>query len=142
MTKLTKVLLLAACLAAGGASSAHTDEQLDAMDAPHGGKVRAAGPYHLELVATPGTLIVYVTDHMWTEKATGGADGKAIVRSGAQPVSIALEPGGRNVLRGQGRFVIGADTTIVVFVRIPGQDAQAARFTHLMVPPTTSAAQH
>ena len=30
---------------------AHTDEALDAMSSPHGGQVRAAGPYHLELVA-------------------------------------------------------------------------------------------
>ena len=28
---------------------AHTDESLDAMSSPHGGQVRAAGPYHLEL---------------------------------------------------------------------------------------------
>ena len=28
---------------------AHTDESLDAMLPPHGGQVRAAGPYHLEI---------------------------------------------------------------------------------------------
>ena len=37
---------------------AHTDEALDAMSSPHGGQVRAAGPYHLELVAKDGELVL------------------------------------------------------------------------------------
>ena len=40
---------------------AHTDASLDALPSPHGGQVRAAGPYHLELVAKEGTLVVHVT---------------------------------------------------------------------------------
>ena len=43
---------------------AHTDESLDAMPSPHGGQVRAAGPYHLELVAKDGELVLHVTDHI------------------------------------------------------------------------------
>ena len=46
---------------------AHTDESLDAMSSPHGGQVRAAGPYHLELVAKDGELVLHVTDHAWKE---------------------------------------------------------------------------
>ena len=134
MTALPTVLLLAACLAASSAGWAHTDEQLDAMSAPHGGKVRGAGPYHLELVASPGTLTVYVTDHRWTEQATRGADARATVRSGTELVPISLKPAGKNRLEGHGQFAIGADTTVVVFVRIRGHDAQSARFTHLLTP--------
>src|SRR5678809_368679 len=41
---------------------AHTDESLDAMLSPHRGQVRAAGPYHLELVAKDGECLLYTSD--------------------------------------------------------------------------------
>ena len=86
-----KVSILAAVLAAPlmffQPVWAHTDESLDAMPSPHGGQVRAAGPYHLELVAKDGELVLHVTDHAWKEIKTESGEGKAIfnrVRLGAK----------------------------------------------------------
>ena len=58
--------VLAATLIIFQPAWAHTDESLDAMPSPHGGQVRAAGPYHLELVAKDGELVLHVTDHAWS----------------------------------------------------------------------------
>ena len=59
---------------------AHTDESLDAMPSPHGGQVRAAGPYHLELIAKDGELVVHVTDHAWQEIQIDGGEAKANIQ--------------------------------------------------------------
>ncbi len=44
------LLTLAAALAAATPALAHDDATLDAMQAPHGGQLRMAGAYHIELV--------------------------------------------------------------------------------------------
>ncbi|NOS81595.1 MAG: hypothetical protein HOP32_08460, partial [Nitrospira sp.] len=72
----------------------HTDESLDAMKAPHGGQVRAAGPYHLELVAKDGELVLHVTDHAWQAMKTGGGEGKANIQQdkAGSRITVTLEP--------------------------------------------------
>ena len=112
---------------------AHTDESLDAMQSPHGGQVRAAGPYHLELVAKNGDLILYVTDHAWQEIHTDGGEGKATVQQGKakEKTTVKLETAQQNMLTGSGEFQVNPETVIVVFVKLPGQDAYGARFTPL-----------
>ncbi len=112
---------------------AHTNELLDAMPAPHGGQVRAAGPYHLELVAKEGELILHVTDHAWQEMKTDGGEGKASIqqdKTGAK-ITVKLEPSPQNLLTGRGEFQIKPETVIVVFVKMPGQEAYGAKFTPL-----------
>jgi hypothetical protein len=112
---------------------AHTDESLDAMPSPHGGQVRAAGPYHLELVAKDGELVLHVTDHAWQEMKTDGGEGKATIQQGkaGSKVAVRLEPSPENLLKGGGEFQIGQETVIVVFVKLAGQDAYGAKFTPL-----------
>ena len=112
---------------------AHTDESLDAMPSPHGGQVRAAGPYHFELVAKDGELVLHVTDHMGQELDTDGGEGKANIQQGkaGSKITIMLEPSHRHLLEGSGEFQINQDTVIVVFIKLPEQDAYAARFTPL-----------
>ena len=112
---------------------AHTDESLDAMQAPHGGQVRAAGPYHLELVVKDGELILHVTDHIGQEIKTDGGEGKANVQQGkaGSKTTIKLEPSPQNMFTGRGEFQITPETVIVVFVKLPEQDAYAAKFTPL-----------
>ena len=51
----TATVLLASLLWAGLAS-AHTDDYLVTMLAPHGGQLRMAGAYHLELVLAPSDV--------------------------------------------------------------------------------------
>jgi hypothetical protein len=112
---------------------AHTDESLDAMPSPHGGQVRAAGPYHLELVAKDGELLLHVTDHAWQEMKTDGGEGKATIQQGkaGSKITVRLEPSPENLLKGGGEFQIGQETVIVVFIKLPGQDAYGAKFTPL-----------
>ena len=112
---------------------AHTDESLDAMLSPHGGQVRAAGPYHLELVAKDGELVLHVTDHANNEINTTGAEGTANVQQGkaGSKIKVKLEPSQTNTLAGSGEFQVDPETVIVVFVKMPEQEAYAARFTPL-----------
>lgn len=131
MKKSSMVFLLAAALAGSVPAWAHTDEYLDTVRAPHGGSLRMAGPYHLELIIQPGELTVYITDHAGMEQGTQGTEGKATVKSGLKEVSVELEPAGKNVLKGKGDFKLGADTVVVVTFKLPAQEVQAARFTPL-----------
>ena len=112
---------------------AHTDESLDAMPSPHGGQVRAAGPYHLELVAKDGELVLHVTDHAGQEIKTDGGEGKANIQQNkaGSKITVKLEPSQQNMFTGSGEFRINPETVIVVFVKLPEQDAYAARFTPL-----------
>ena len=112
---------------------AHTDELLDTMQAPHGGQVRAAGPYHLELVAKEGELVLHVTDHAWQEIHTDGGEGKATIQQGKDggKITVKLGPAQQNMFTGSGEFQINSETVIVVFVKLPEQDAYGARFTPL-----------
>jgi hypothetical protein len=112
---------------------AHTDESLDAMPSPHGGQVRAAGPYHLELVAKDGELQLYVTDHLNNEINAIGGEGKASIQpgKGGSRITVKLEPSQNNMLTGSGEFQIDPKTVIVAFIKLPEQDAYAARFTPL-----------
>ena len=112
---------------------AHTDASLDAMPSPHGGQVRAAGPYHLELVAKEGALVVHVTDHAWHAMKTDGGEGKATIQQGkaGSRITVKLEPSQQNMLTGNGEFLVTPETVIVVFVKLPEQEAYGARFTPL-----------
>jgi hypothetical protein len=112
---------------------AHTDESLDAMPSPHGGQVRAAGPYHLELVAKDGVLVLHVTDHIGQEINTDGGEGKANIQQGktGSKMTIKLEPSEHHMLKGSGEFQINPETVIVAFIKLPEKDAYAARFTPL-----------
>jgi hypothetical protein len=114
---------------------AHTDESLDAMPSPHGGQVRAAGPYHLELVAKDGELVLHVTDHAAQEIKADGGEGKARIQQtkNGSTIIVKLEPLQQNMLTGSGEFLINPETVIVVFVKLPEQDAYGARFTPLKV---------
>lgn len=112
---------------------AHTDESLDAMPSPHGGQVRAAGPYHLELIAKDGELALHMTDHAGQEIKTDGGEGKANIQQAkaGSKITVRLEPSQQNMFTGSGEFQVAEDTVIVVFVKLPGQDAYAAKFTPL-----------
>jgi hypothetical protein len=112
---------------------AHTDEQLDTMSSPHGGQVRAAGPYHLELVVKDGEMVLHVTDHLGQEINTDGGEGKANIQQdkAGSKITVKLEPSQNNMFTGSGEFQINPETVVVVFVKLPEQDAYAARFTPL-----------
>jgi hypothetical protein len=109
---------------------AHKAKHDDAVKALHGGQARAAGPYHLELVVKDGELVLYVTDHEDKAVPTDGARAKATIQQGYEKArtQVELEPSGDNTLKGTGTFTINPDTGIMVFLKLPEQDAYAARF--------------
>jgi hypothetical protein len=126
-------MLLGAALTLSLPVWAHTDDYLDTLAAPHGGQLRMAGPYHLELVAKDKELVLYVTDHGDHPIATEGGVGKATLQLGTAKArtTVVLEPAGDNVFKGSGEFTLKPQSVIVVFVKLPGQEAQSARFTPL-----------
>ncbi len=128
MNKLILPLALAALIAAHPAA-AHDDATLDTHPTPHGGQVRMAGPFHLELVAGNGELTVYVTDHGDKHVPTQGASGTATVLAGKDKASVPLVPAGGNLLKGKGKFTRMPGMKVVVSLTLPGQTPQVARFT-------------
>ena len=109
----------------------HTDEYFDSVDAPHGGQMRMAGPYHLEIVAKNKDIVLYVTDHANVKINIDGGISKAILQTGKTKTTVKLEPACANIFKGTGDFLVTPETKIVVFIRLPDQEAQAARFTPL-----------
>ena len=112
---------------------AHTAKSAQSVKALHGGQSLTTGPYHLELVAKDGELTLYVTDHSDKAIPSDGAKAKATIQQGFEKatIQVELEPSGDNQLKGNGAFTINPDTGILVFLRLPEQDAYAARFTPL-----------
>ncbi|MEO6563393.1 MAG: hypothetical protein ABIN99_10180 [Nitrosospira sp.] len=133
MNKSMATVLISATLAVSLPAGAHTEEYFDSIDAPHGGQMRMAGPYHLELVAQEKEIVLYVTDHSDRKINTERGVGKAAFQVGkAKPkTSIKLEPAGDNTLKGTGDFSVTPETVVIVFLKLPDQQAQSARFTPL-----------
>ena len=78
---------IALALAASASTvHAHDDAYLDTQKAPHGGQLRMAGLYHLELVLDKSSpviadksVLVYVTDHAGQKISTANATGSATI---------------------------------------------------------------
>lgn len=126
------VFLLFLIMALPDLAWAHSDEYLDTIEAPHGGQLRMAGPFHLELVAKEGELQLYVTDHMDKEISTKGGSGKAnIISENGEKISINLTPFMGNLMKGKGDFKLTPETVVSVFVALEGYETEGARFTPL-----------
>lgn len=130
MKHLPGCIALCALLLGAAPAYAHKAKDSGPVTALHGGQALAAGPYHLELVATDGELTLYVRDHSDNAVSTDGAKAKATLQHGTEKArtEIELEPSGEHTLKGTGTFTINPDTGIIVFLRLPGHDAHAARF--------------
>jgi len=92
MNKSMATVLITATLAVSLPAGAHTEEYFNSIAAPHGGQMRMAGPYHLEIVAKEKEIVLYVTDHSDRKISTEGGVGKAAFQIGkAKPkTSIKL----------------------------------------------------
>lgn len=112
---------------------AHTEGHLATLTPPHGGQLRASGPFHLELVAKNGELTLYITDHGDSPIPTSGGQGKANIQAGKEgkKQSVVLEPVYANIMKAKGDFQITPETTVAVFLAIPGYETQGAKFMPL-----------
>jgi hypothetical protein len=126
-------IVLCATLLGAVSVGAHSAKHSNPVKALHGGQSLSAGPYHLELVAKDGELLLYVTDHSDKAIPTDGARAKATIQHGFEKatIQVELEPSGDNTLKGTGAFTVNPDTGIIVFLRLAEQEAYAARFTPL-----------
>lgn len=141
MNRTMTAFLLGATLAVSMSAWAHTDEYFDSIEAPHGGQLRMAGPYHLELVAKDGEITLHVADHMDNKISTDGGEGKATIQTGETRTHVGLHPAGDNMLKAAGDFPVTPDTVITVFIRLADQEAYAALFMPLK-PKTTPIETH
>ena len=131
MNKAIAGVVFAAMLVGSVPAWAHVDEYFDSIEAPHGGQLRMVGPYHLELVTKDSEVTVYVTDHADSKITTDGGLGKATIETGQTRTQVGLHPVGDNMLKGAGVFTITPETVVIVFIRLPDQDAHSARFMPL-----------
>lgn len=121
-------------LAASGPLFAHDDATLATLKAPHGGQLKVAGGWHLELVQQAGgaagnnTLLLYVTDHDGKPQSTAALKGSATVLAGKEKQTATLLPDGDNRLKGTARYDVKAQPKVVIAVSGEGQSEQA-RFT-------------
>ncbi|MBK6956988.1 MAG: hypothetical protein IPH22_00095 [Nitrosomonas sp.] len=131
--RIIPLVLLSAIVMLSQFAWAHTDEYLATVETLHGGQLRAAGPFHLELVAKDGELTLYVTDHGDNPVPVQGGYGKANIQAGkdGERKAVTLVPENGNIMRASGAFKITPETSVTVFIAIPGHEAQGARFTPL-----------
>jgi hypothetical protein len=145
MKHLLGIVALCATMLLGAVPvGAHSAKQSDPVKALHGGQSLTAGPYHLELVAKDGELILFVTDHSDKAIPTDGARAKATIQHEFEKatIQVELEPSGDNTLKGTGAFTITPDTGIIVFLKLPDQVAYAARFNPLKTKGGPSQPEH
>lgn len=120
-------------------ASAHGDEKhLDGQTGPHGGQLRQAGAWHLELVVAKdgaaskeSPVFVYVTDQTGAKLSTAGASGTATLLAGKARLTVPLLPDGDNRLKGTGNYISAPDMKAIVAVILAGKSAEQARFTPL-----------
>jgi hypothetical protein len=132
--KWLRTLGLVTAIVIAGSASAHDDATLATMKAPHGGQLKVAGGWHLELMQKAGdasganTLTVYVTDHNGTAISSAGMKGSATILTGKDKQSATLLPDGENRLKAIASYDRKAKPKIVVSVTGDGKSEQA-RFT-------------
>ena len=133
MRKSLATVLIIAAMAASLPARAHTEQHFDNIDTPHGGQMRMAGPYHMELVTKEKELVLYVMDHGDKNVPTEGGIGKATIQVGKskEKATVKLEPAGENILKGTGEFTLTPESVVVVFIKLPDHEAQSVRFTPL-----------
>lgn len=117
-------------LVASAGALAHSDEYMANQVGPHGGMLRAAGPYHLELRVEGDRLRVWLMDHGDAPQASEGVRGRAMVVAGSRRLSVALQSAGDNLLEGS-HPQLRSDEAMRVAVTLdaPGQAPIQARFT-------------
>lgn len=128
-TLLTTLLALALSLSLSHYAVAHDDLWFDSQTHPHGGQMRMAGPFHVELVTASGELTAYVSDHADQSIATEGGTARATIMSGGKRSNVRLSAAGDNRLHGTGEFAMDEQMTVVLILSMPNHEPQQARFT-------------
>jgi hypothetical protein len=115
MRKILLVAILRIALGASG-SFAHDDETLDRMPALHGGQLRMAGRYHVELVLEPSRIRVYFASHAGDAVAAPSGAASVKLVTGGEERTLALEVLGESELGIDGSFPFTPGMTVEVSV--------------------------
>jgi hypothetical protein len=113
---------------------AHTNDWMAQRTGPHGGKMRSAGDYHIELVVAGNTLHVHITDHRGNPVGTQSGNGHVEYRTPSGTRRLTLQPYRTN------SFMTGLEqadrpSTIRVKVHLPNQAPEETEFN--LAPPLT-----
>jgi hypothetical protein len=103
----------------------------DTPCAAHGGDVRLAGPFWLELVVAKGSLTVYVTDRSGVPVDTSGGKGTATAHTDGKATRIELRSAGGNRLAGKGKLGLKHSTVVFVTADLRGEKPYRAVFRPL-----------
>jgi len=129
--QLKHVLLGAFALFTSTFAVAHDDNWLDQQKAPHGGQLRMAAQYHIELVLTDKGMDAYLTDHAFVEQKSDGISANVTVLANKKTSQLKLAAAGGNKLTGTGSYERSEDMQVVVVLNVPGQKPLQARFQPL-----------
>jgi hypothetical protein len=99
--------------------------------ATHGGDIRLAGPFWLELVVAKGSLTVYVVDRSGVPIDTSGGRGTASAHTDGKATRIELRPAGANRLAGKGKLRLKHSTVVFVTADLRGEKPYRAVFRPL-----------
>ena len=113
-----RTLLVATLGIALGAGTllAHDDETLDRMPAPHGGQLRMAGRYHVELVLEPTRIRVFFNSHAGAEVAAPSGAASVKLVTGGEERTLALDVLGESALGAEGSFPFTPGMTVELSV--------------------------
>ncbi|GAB2954497.1 hypothetical protein GCM10027048_19910 [Hymenobacter coalescens] len=138
LLQLLAALLLAAPLSLsaqhghkpGAAAHGHNAAgETHAHAAPHGGIVRTAGKYHVELLLKGGQMTVYLLDDKEQSQSNKGLTGTAMLQQGGKTTTVKLAAFGDNQLRAQ--LPAGATPTTAIITLRRGTETINARFDKL-----------
>lgn len=115
MRRILFVVILRIALGAGTVL-AHDDVTLDRMPAPHGGQLRMAGRYHVELVLEPSRIRAFFTSHAGIAVAAPSGAASVKLIAGGEERTLALEVLGENVLGVDGSFPFSPGMTVELSV--------------------------
>jgi len=94
----------------------------------HGGKVVESGHHHLELVATDGSLTLYVRDEADKPEDVAKAKAAATVLADGKTEAVELQPAAGGIFNGKGAFKAGKGATVVITLTMPDHKPEQARF--------------
>lgn len=88
----------------------------------YGGVLREIRHVAYELVATPESLTLYVSDH-GKPVSTTGASAEAVIYAGNDKITVRLDPVGENRMEARGAFKVGVGVRIALTVTLAGKGA-------------------
>jgi hypothetical protein len=102
---------------------AHDPATLDSLTAVHGGQVRMAGPFHIELVILgreaahrDRLVLVYLQNHMFEDVSSDRLKGIVRFLDGQRVTTVSLIPLEANGFSGRGAFDINPSVTAEISI--------------------------